>query len=154
MHPAFVVPGLIAALSGFILVFAISLFGPRCAELWKIKKGVISAQHKRWIVHRKRCFFAVQRSCPRVFPPVRHKQKVLPDEEEDEVVPTNIPATLYEGGETTRSSKDRPSPILIRERPASMMDSTRSPTFERSFDLSPTSWTKERERSRANTGKT
>lgn len=100
---------LIAALSGFILVFAINVFGPR------------------------------------------HRQKVLSDEaDEDEVVPTNIPATLYEGGETTRSSKERASPILVRERPVSMAE-PRSPTF----DLTPTTrtWTKDRDRGRANTAK-
>lgn len=98
---------LIAALSGFILVFFINVFGPR------------------------------------------HRQKLLTDEaDDDEVVPTNIPATLYEGGDTTRSSKERASPILVRERPVSMAE-PRSPTFE----LTPRITTKDRERARANTHK-
>ena len=79
---------------------------------------------------------------------VRHRQKLLTDEaDDDEVVPTNIPATLYEGGDTTRSSKERASPILVRERPVSMAE-PRSPTFE----LTPRI-TKDRERARANTHK-
>ena len=72
---------MIAALSGFILVFAMNVFGPR---------------HKL--------------------------QSPLDDQDDDDVGPvTTVPATLYEGGETTRSTKERtPQRSVSIQRPVSL----------------------------------
>lgn len=108
---------LIAALSGFLLVFFWDLFGPR---------------------HR-----------------LQGLTQEEADEDEDLGHVAQVPATLYEGGETSRSTKDRSSPVLTRldrpvslqARPASVAE-PRSPTF----DLTPTRHST-KDRMRAHTAK-